>query len=207
MAISPFGPDRSLTDCGQSVSRGVEGSFIDLQLRTRFLHAPHAGGAVLQQLFETLQAETRRLGFGLRRFHRTSCLDALIALRRCERLERHESSSAADTHPRLHSRHERQRAGDGRVTVTIRPSGTVTSPPSERVAACRVNLHDGSLNAQALHGLLRQFHRCQFGFVPRSLDVRWRFGRRRRTARRTSSPSQEETQSDTTERTVACKAS
>ena len=114
MAISPCGPTGPCRTRGQSLARGVEGRLSDLQLCARLFDAPHTGGAVLQQLLEALQAETRRLGFGLRGFDRAPRLDALVALRRCERRERHQARSATDTRPRLHARHDRQRAGDRR---------------------------------------------------------------------------------------------
>ena len=69
----------------------------DLMLRTGLFDAAGTRGAVLQQLFESLQALAGRRFLSLRACDGPLCFDALIAVRRDERRDRHQPLTPTDS--------------------------------------------------------------------------------------------------------------
>ena len=106
--------NRSLLHRAEALASRVQGRLGDLQLSARFLDAPHAGGSLLEQLFEALDAASCRLRLGLRGIDGAPHLDALVAFGRCQGRQRHQAGATRHAGAGLDSGHHRDGAGHRR---------------------------------------------------------------------------------------------
>ena len=105
----------------EALTGGRERRHADLVLRAGLFDAAGTRGAVLQQLFESLQALAGRRFLSLRACDGPLRFDALIAFRRDERRDRHQPLAPTDSDACPRARRTSQRAsnrcGDDHATA------------------------------------------------------------------------------------------